>query len=146
MPAAEHQRRAQRLTLALAAATEIHAAESYDLDVVVTGLPILSARLSLDSARTMLLTTMLALLAVASVAAKLIYTRSLVCMNAVRNLHRQWKKLFTSLWLQHMHFRCRLHMECIQKALLQIAPIEVFSSKQHLKIHFQQEYQLRDLQ
>lgn len=62
-------------TLALAAATEIHAAESYDLDVVVTGLPILSARLSLDSARTMLLATMLALLAV-----------SVLLLLAVRNV------------------------------------------------------------
>lgn len=62
-------------TLALAAALERRAAARHDLDVVVTGLPILSARLSLDSARTMLLATALALLAV-----------SVLLLLAVRNV------------------------------------------------------------
>ncbi len=73
-------------TLALAAATETRAASTHGLDVVVTGLPILSARLSLDSARSMLLATALALVAVSALLLLAVRNARLGLVSVVPNL------------------------------------------------------------
>ena len=70
----------------LAAATETHAASTHGLDVVVTGLPILSARLSLDSARSMLLATALALVAVSVLLLLAVRNARLGLVSVVPNL------------------------------------------------------------